>query len=88
MRSVTVYRVNYVFWETGRVSLLSSLLGAETGIAAAYFASPAFGIGHPSIVFSPAILGAVAGLTLGLLGAVPPARRAAALSPTEAIRSL
>ena len=77
-----------LFWETGWVSLLSSLLGAGTGIAAAYLASPAFGIEHPAIVFSPAILGAAAGLTLGLLGAVPPARRAAALSPTEAIRSL
>ena len=70
------------------MSLLSSLLGAGTGIAAAYLASPAFGIEHPAIVFYPAILGVAAGLTLGLLGAVPPARRAAALSPTEAIRSL
>jgi putative ABC transport system permease protein len=77
-----------LFWETGWVSLLSSLLGAGTGIAVAYLASPAFGIEHPSVVFSPAIFGAVAGLSLGLIGAIPPARRAAALSPTEAIRSL
>jgi putative ABC transport system permease protein len=77
-----------LFWETGWVSLFSSLLGAGTGIAVAYLASPMFGIEHPSVVFSPAILGAVAGLSLGLMGAVPPARRAAALSPTEAIRSL
>jgi ABC-type lipoprotein release transport system permease subunit len=27
-------------------------------------------------------------MALGLLGTIPPARRAAALSPTEAIRSL
>jgi putative ABC transport system permease protein len=77
-----------LFWETGWVSLLSSLLGAGTGIAAAYLASPAFGIEHPAIVLTPAIFGAVAGLSLGLIGAIPPARRAAALSPTEAIRSL
>ncbi len=77
-----------LFWETGWVSLLSSLLGAVTGTAVAYLASPAFGIEHPSVVFSPAILGAVAGLSLGLIGAISPARRAAALSPTEAIRSL
>ncbi|MBP2689193.1 MAG: transporter permease [Deltaproteobacteria bacterium] len=77
-----------LFWETGWVSLFSSLLGAGTGIAAAYLASPAFGIEHSTIVLPPAIFGAVAGLTLGLLGAIPPARRAAALSPTEAIRSL
>ena len=70
------------------MSLISSLLGAGTGIAAAYLASPVFGIEHPAIVFSPAIFGAVVGFSLGLMGAVPPARRAAALSPTEAIRSL
>jgi len=77
-----------LFWETGWVSLLSSLLGAGTGIAVAYLTSPVFGIEHPSVAFLPAILGAIAGLSLGLLGAIPPARRAAALSPTEAIRSL
>jgi putative ABC transport system permease protein len=33
-----------LFWETGWVSLLSSLLGAGTGIAVAYLASPVFGI--------------------------------------------
>jgi len=77
-----------LFWETGWVSLFSSLLGAGTGIAVAYLASPVFGIEHPSVVFSPAIFGAVAGLSLGLIGAIPPARRAASLSPTEAIRTL
>ncbi|RJP19721.1 MAG: FtsX-like permease family protein [Deltaproteobacteria bacterium] len=77
-----------LFWETGWVSFLSSLLGAGTGIAVAYIASPAFGIEHPVFVFLPASYGAVAGLALGLLGAIPPARRAAALSPTEAIRTL
>jgi len=45
-----------LFRETGWVSLLSSLLGAGTGIAAAYLASPVFGIEHPSVVFSPANL--------------------------------
>jgi ABC-type antimicrobial peptide transport system permease subunit len=47
-----------------------------------------FGIENPGIAVVPALLGVAAGLLLGLLGAVPPARRAAALSPTEAIRSL
>ena len=77
-----------LFWETGWVSFLASILGAGTGIAAAYLASPVFGVENPGIDVSPALLGVAAGLTLGLLGAVPPARRAAALSPTEAIRSL
>ncbi len=77
-----------LFWETGWVSLHASFLGAATGIAVAFLASPSFGIGNPGIAVSPALLGVAAGLTLGLLGAVPPARRAAALSPTEAIRSL
>ena len=77
-----------LFWETGWVSLLSSLLGAATGIAAAHLVAPSFGIEHPGIQPLPALLGTAAGLVLGLLGAVPPARRAAALSPTEAIRTL
>jgi putative ABC transport system permease protein len=77
-----------LFWETGWVSLLSSLLGAATGIAAAYLVAPSFGIEHPGVQVFPALLGTAAGLFLGLAGAVPPARRAAALSPTEAIRSL
>ncbi|MEW6719675.1 MAG: FtsX-like permease family protein, partial [Thermodesulfobacteriota bacterium] len=77
-----------LFWETGWVSLLASLLGAGAGVAAAFLASPAFGIENPGIAFAPAFLGVAAGLLLGLLGAVPPARRAAALSPTEAIRTL
>ena len=77
-----------LFWETGWVSLLSSLLGAATGIAAAYLVAPSFGIEHPGVQVLPALLGTAAGLFLGLAGAVPPARRAAALSPTEAIRSL
>ncbi len=42
-----------LFWETGWVSLFSSLLGAGTGIAVAYLASPAFGIEHPAIVLLP-----------------------------------
>lgn len=80
--------LSLLFWETGWVSLFSSVLGAGAGIAAAYAASPAFGIEHPAVVLAPAAYGAVAGLVLGLIGAVPPARRAAALSPTEAIRTL
>jgi putative ABC transport system permease protein len=72
----------------GLVSFLASLLGAGTGVAAAFIASPAFGIEEPAIAVAPALLGVAAGLLLGLAGAVPPARRAAALSPAEAIRSL
>ena len=77
-----------LLWETGLVSFLASLLGAGAGVAAAYAASPMFGIGEPGIAAAPALLGVAAGLLLGLAGAVPPARRAAALSPAEAIRSL
>ncbi len=77
-----------LLWETGLVSFLASLLGAGTGVAAAFIASPAFGIEEPAIAVAPALLGVAAGLLLGLAGAVPPARRAAALSPAEAIRSL
>ncbi len=77
-----------LFWETGWVSLLASVLGAGTGLAAAFLASPLFGIEHFGFDVAPGLLGIAVGLTLGLLGAVPPARRAAALSPTEAIRSL
>ena len=33
-----------LFWETGWVSLLASILGAGAGIAAAFLASPMFGI--------------------------------------------
>jgi putative ABC transport system permease protein len=77
-----------LFWETGWVSLLASVLGAGTGLVAAFLASPMFGIENPGFDIAPGILGVAAGLVLGLLGAVPPARRAAALSPTEAIRSL
>ncbi len=74
--------------ETGWVSFLASVLGAATGTAAAFLASPLFGIETPGIAVPPALLGIAAGWILGLLGAVPPARRAASLSPTEAIRSL
>lgn len=77
-----------LLWETGLVSLLASLLGAGTGVAAAFLSSPAFGIEEPAIAVAPTLLGIAAGILLGLAGAVPPARRAAALSPTEAIRSL
>jgi putative ABC transport system permease protein len=80
--------LSLLFWETGWVSLLASVLGAGTGLAAAFFVSPMFGVEHPGFEVAPVLLGVAVGLALGLLGAVPPARRAAALSPTEAIRSL
>ncbi|MGE5247811.1 MAG: ABC transporter permease [Verrucomicrobiota bacterium] len=80
--------VSLLFWETGWVSLLASLVGAATGVAAAYVASPLFGVERPGFDLAPGLLGVAMGLALGLLGALPPARRAAALSPTEAIRTL
>jgi len=77
-----------LFWETGWVSMLASVLGAGAGLAAAFLTSPMFGIERPGFDAIPALVGVAVGLMLGLLGAVPPARRAAALPPTEAIRTL
>ncbi len=80
--------VSLLFWETGWVSLLSATSGAAVGMAAAWAASPLFGMARTEVAPAPAILGVVIGMALGLLGSIPPARRAAALSPTEAIRAL
>ena len=80
--------LSLLFWETGWVSFLSSIAGSAAGLAAATLAGPLFGIGRPGPAYPPALLGVAIGMALGLLGSVPPARRAAALSPTEAIRSL
>ena len=80
--------LSLLFWETGWVSFLASVAGAAAGLAAAALASPLFDIEARTFVPSPAFLGIAIGMALGLLGAIPPARKAAALSPTEAIRSL
>src|SRR3990170_2780389 len=80
--------VSLLFWETGWVSLLSAVSGAVLGTAAAWLASPLFGVARTEAAVTPAVIGVVIGMALGFLGSVPPARRAAALSPTEAIRSL
>jgi len=80
--------VSLLFWETGWVSLLSAVSGAVVGMSAAWIASPLFGVAKAEVLFTPAVTGVVIGMVLGLLGSVPPARRAAALSPTEAIRAL
>jgi len=80
--------VSLLFWETGWVSLLSAVSGAVVGMAAARLTSPLFGVERAEILLTPAVIGVVVGMVLGLLGSVPPARRAAALSPTEAIRAL
>ena len=80
--------VSLLFWETGWVSLLSAVSGAVVGMAAARLTSPLFGVERAEILLTPAVTGVVVGMVLGLLGSVPPAMRAAALSPTEAIRAL
>jgi putative ABC transport system permease protein len=83
--------LSLLFWETGWISLLASAGGAAVGLAAGTLALPLFGVerGETSgLALSSALVGLAIGMTLGLLGTVPPARKAAALSPTEAIRSL
>lgn len=83
--------LSLLFWETGWVSLLASAGGAAIGLAAGTLSLPLFGVergGVEALALSPAVLGLAIGMGLGLLGTVPPARKAAALSPTEAIRSL
>jgi putative ABC transport system permease protein len=77
-----------LFWETGWIALAASLSGGILGAAAAFAGAPLFGAERGGIEPGPILLGTVLGLVLGLLGTIPPARRAAALSPTEAIRSL
>jgi putative ABC transport system permease protein len=80
--------VSLLFWETGWVSLLSAVSGSVVGMGAAWLASPLFSVARGEVLFTPAVIGVVIGMALGLFGSVPPARRAAALSPTEAIRAL
>ena len=80
--------LSLLFWETGGIAFLSSASGVAAGVAVSLLSAPLFGIEHSG--FSPGIaaIGLSAGTALGLLGSIPPARKAAALSPTEAIRSL
>ncbi len=80
--------LSLLFWETGWISFLASAVGAATGAAASLLAAPLFGVEHAGILPAPVVAGLLLGMTLGMLGSIPPARRAAALSPTEAIRSL
>jgi putative ABC transport system permease protein len=77
-----------LFWETGWIALLSSLTGAVVGIAVSAAAGPLFGIERFTLHLLPVAGGILMGVALGLMGSWPPARRAASLSPTEAIRSL
>jgi len=80
--------LSLLFWETGWISFLASAVGAATGAAASLLAAPLFGVEQAGILPAPVVAGLLLGMTLGMLGSIPPARRAAALSPTEAIRSL
>jgi putative ABC transport system permease protein len=80
--------LSLLFWETGWISLLSSASGVAAGIAASWLAAPLFGIEQAKAYPGMAAVGLAVGMALGILGSIPPARKAAALSPTEAIRSL
>ncbi len=80
--------LSLLFWETGWVALVSSLAGAALGSAAAVLTAPVFDVAGTAVPIAPAALGVALGTALGLVGAVPPAQRAAALAPTEAIRAL
>ena len=80
--------LSLLFWETGWISFLASGLGAAAGAASSLLVAPLFGVENPGILPVPVVAGLLLGMTLGMLGSIPPARRAAALSPTEAVRSL
>ncbi|GAB4364755.1 MAG: ABC transporter permease [Deltaproteobacteria bacterium] len=80
--------LSLLFWETGWISFLASAVGAAAGAVVSLLAAPLFGVEHAAILPVPVVAGLLLGMTLGMLGSIPPARRAAALSPTEAIRSL
>lgn len=92
LRAIGFRRVDLfalLFYEAGWVSLIASTVGAGVGLLAGRFAGPLFGIEHAgSLSLTPGWQGILIGLLLGILGTIPPARRAAALPPTEAIRSL
>lgn len=77
-----------LFWESGWIASAASVAGASAGAAIAFAVSPLFGIARGGAEWRSMALGTLLGVALGLLGTIPPARRAAALSPTEAIRSL
>jgi len=80
--------LSLLFWETGWISLLSSASGVAAGVLASWLAAPLFGIEQAKVLPGMAAIGLAVGMALGILGSIPPARKAAALSPTEAIRSL
>jgi putative ABC transport system permease protein len=80
--------LSLLFWETGWIAFLSSACGVAAGISVSLLSAPLFGVEGAGFSPGVAATGLAAGTALGLLGSVPPARKAAALCPTEAIRSL
>src|SRR3990172_11023147 len=64
--------VSLLFWETGWVSLLSSVSGALLGTAAAFLASPLFGVAGGGAGFAPAGGGGFLPLAWGVLGVAFP----------------
>lgn len=77
-----------LFWEAGWVSFAASGAGAFAGLAASFAVAPLFGVELAVLRPFSALAGIAIGLALGLSGTILPARRAAALPPTEAIRAL
>jgi putative ABC transport system permease protein len=80
--------LSLLFWETGWIAFLSSACGVAAGVSVSLLSAPLFGVEGAGFFPGIAATGLAAGTALGLLGSVPPARKAAALCPTEAIRSL